>query len=200
MEKTSGTYFRETYGKDGSNGKWTITIRQIFSHYQVYRDGSDDAQMAELGPDDRDRPDCQMVSPLKMEQGPQTWPSRPWNWRVLANSWSYLGLICLNPLWLRLIQSTVRRGDAGLEDVLTKLCNMRFPEARCFERYVIFFREVKSWSVLLRLRQFGSQMKLLRGTICIGMTSGGPSSEAVPRTYPQWTDRFMGKRRVNWWT
>jgi hypothetical protein len=95
--------------------------------------------MAELGPDDRDCPDCQMVSPLKMEQGPQTWPSRPWNWRVLANSWSYLGLICLNPLWLRLTQSTVRRGDAGLEDVLTKLCNMRFPEARCFERYVLFF-------------------------------------------------------------
>ena len=155
--------------------------------------------MAELGLDDRDRPDCQMVSPLKMEHGPQTWPSRPEIGVFWPTVGSYLGLICLNPLWLRLTQSTVRRGAAGLEDVLTKLCNMRFPEARCFERYVMlfFFREVKSWSVLLRLRQFGSQMKLLRGTICIGMTSGGPSSEAVPRTYPQWTDRFMGKRRVN---
>ena len=69
--------------------------------------------------------------------------------------------------------------------------------ALCF---VFFLREVKSWSVLLRLRQFGSQVKLLPGTICIGMTSGGPSSEAVPRTYPQWTDRFMGKKRVNRWT
>lgn len=186
-KKICGTHFRETHGKDGSNGKWTITIRQIFSRYQVYRDGSDDAQMAELGPDDRDRPDCRMVSPLKMEQGPQTWPSRPWNWRVLANSCSYLGLICLNPLWLRLTQSTVHRGDAGLEDVLTKLCNMRFPEARCFERYVFFCVKL-------------SQVKLLRGTICIGMTSGGPSSEAVPRTYPQWTDQFMGKKRVNRWT
>ena len=167
-----GMYVSEWIGGNKSEHMWGNMLghscgkicRKTCRTYdtQVYRDASDDAQMAELGPDDRDRPDSWMVSPLKMEQGLQTWPSRPWNWCVLANTWSYLGLICLNLLWLSLTHSTTSsHRSAGTQD--WRMCSRNCATCAFQRRAVssVVFSLYFFLPVLLILRQFGSQVKLL---------------------------------------